>query len=677
MDEVNRRRPPKGLSVSPQWHPRYRVWFLAALILTLAINLALSLTYFSTANSASTPITQITGDVSRNIIAAVPIDDHRFFAATLSNTVLLLNNDQIVRDAEFPNLIGAIAVSQTAQRVYVGTSDGVLTALNLDLEPLSQTQVTGRVLGTQVTRTGGVVVSHGIGNRTGEFYISYFTDLAQPPVFQLPLDSQITGVSLLGDTIVYATANAYVGATDLAGQPEWQSRPARAVTSLATVPSRNQIIVGDDRGQLTLLDGNGQTLLQAQTEGFGIAAAVSPTDFGLYVLGDRRGNVFVFDENGERRYSTLVSETPIDVLMAAPDGSVIAFSQNQPSYRINLDSLDVENNLQAITRRWAVTGTGLALLCLFLAVLTVNPWRESARRFVRVVWGSRTAYLFVLPTVLLLVIFGYYPAISAIGYSFSNLSLTRVPEYVGLDNFSRLLTQDNRFWFGFGNLFLLFVTSILKTITFPLLAAELIFWLKTPSLRYLYRTLFIFPAVVPGLVLVLLWRTFYDPYNGLINQLLRLAGMSFSERAWLGNEATAIWAIIGTGFPWVNAFPFLVYLGGLLNINRELFDAASVDGCNAWQRFWRIEVPLLGEQFRLLLFFVMVGTVQSFAEILILTGGGPGISTYTPALQMYVVLSEQGQFGYASTIGVVLSIIILVGTIGLFRLRKLNVNASE
>ena len=82
-------------------------------------------------------------------------------------------------------------------------------------------------------------------------------------------------------------------------------------------------------------------------------------------------------------------------------------------------------------------------------------------------------------------------------------------------------------------------------------------------------------------------------------------------------------------------------MGGLLNINAELFDSAQIDGAGAWRRFWHIDVPLLEPQFRLLLFFAFAGSIQGFANILIFTRGGPGYATYVPALQMYLQIARR------------------------------------
>ncbi|MBA3379656.1 MAG: sugar ABC transporter permease, partial [Chloroflexia bacterium] len=317
-----------------------------------------------------------------------------------------------------------------------------------------------------------------------------------------------------------------------------------------------------------------------------------------------------------------------------------------------------------------VIGNGIyALLLTGTLVAVIDPYRKVATRTMRRAWKARIAYLFALPAVALIALFSYYPAAMAIYYSFTNYSLRSITEWVGFDNYQNILFDDPYFRVGIKNMLIITVTSVIKTLTVPLLIAELIFWLRNSWHSYIFRTLFILPTVVPGLVFTLMWRQIYDPDTGLINELLGVLGLDNLQTAWLGNPETALWAIIGVGFPWVDAFALLILLGGLLNINSELFDAAKVDGASVWQRFRNIDLPLLVPQFRILLFFAIAGTVQGFVSIFILTRGGPGMTTYIPSLQMYMRIAD-GDFGYASAVGVILFLFILVATFVVLRLRR-------
>jgi raffinose/stachyose/melibiose transport system permease protein len=174
------------------------------------------------------------------------------------------------------------------------------------------------------------------------------------------------------------------------------------------------------------------------------------------------------------------------------------------------------------------------------------------------------------------------------------------------------------------------------------------------------------PLIVPITVTIFVWRWFFGLEGGL-NQLLDLVGLSQFRHTWLGEEATALWAVIFTGFPWAGGLNFLIYLAALQTISRELLDAARVDGAGAMRRFFKIELPLIRPQILLLVILTFIYYLRSFDAPLIMTNGGPGTTgTIVPGLQMFRAVREDLDLGYGSAIGVVL----LVVTLGLGLLRR-------
>jgi len=210
---------------------------------------------------------------------------------------------------------------------------------------------------------------------------------------------------------------------------------------------------------------------------------------------------------------------------------------------------------------------------------------------------------------------------------------------------------------------ILVVVNVLKSLTMPLLVAELIFNLRNNTTRYLFRSLFIAPLIIPGVVLILLWNNIYDPEIGLLNQTLIALGLEDWTQVWYGDPAVALASILFIGFPWVQPFALLIFYGGLISIPNELFDAARVDGASGLRRFWSIDLPLLMGQTKLLLMLGFINSVQAFQIVYITTGGGPGVSTYTPVLELYYQAMRMAKFGVASAAGMFLFLIILVGTI--------------
>lgn len=265
--------------------------------------------------------------------------------------------------------------------------------------------------------------------------------------------------------------------------------------------------------------------------------------------------------------------------------------------------------------------------------------------------------LMLAPTLILLALFNYYPAVLGLSRAFTRWETGEEPQWIGIGNFVAMW-HDEFLRLSLRNLLILLVASVLKTLTMPLLVAELLMSLRSPRWQYILRTAFILPMVVPGMVTMLLWSFIYDGSVGLLNQVLELLGMGGLTRSWLGESATALWAIIGIGFPWAGGLALLIYLAGLNQISGDVWDSCQVDGVGGLKRVWYVDLPLLLPQVRLLVILTLIGTLQDFGSILILTGGGPGLATHVPALHMYFQAFRFGHLGYAAAIGLTLFVAI-------------------
>jgi ABC-type sugar transport system permease subunit len=314
---------------------------------------------------------------------------------------------------------------------------------------------------------------------------------------------------------------------------------------------------------------------------------------------------------------------------------------------------------------------------LLIALVAVGTWIRRTqsghqfwavrlapvRRFWWLTWRSRISYFLLLPTIILLIMFNYYPALSGLYHSFTVWKPGVETTWVGLQQFQAMLNSPY-FWIGVKNAIILVLAAFAK-LAVPLLVAELIFHIRSGPLQYLVRTFFVIPLVVPGIVSILLWINIYDPNIGLLSQTLQAVGLGHlaPPGGWLGDKNTALPSIIAMGFPWISPFALLIFYGGLISISQELFDAAKVDGVTTLSRFWRIDLPLLMSQVKLLLILAFIGSVQEFQSIFLTTGGGPGDVTYTPSLELYYQATRFNNFGLASAMGTVLFLVILVGTI--------------
>lgn len=285
--------------------------------------------------------------------------------------------------------------------------------------------------------------------------------------------------------------------------------------------------------------------------------------------------------------------------------------------------------------------------------------RSLWQRIVR----ARYYYLLLLPCFTLLIIFNYYPAFLALWGSIFTLDYGREGEYVGLKNFRDML-DDPTFIASVRNVAALTIFGTVTAVTIPVFVAEWIFRLKSQRAQYIYRIIMVWPAIVPGLVSLLLWQFIYDPNSGLFNAILDTVGLDrWADRAWLADPDLALYALMGTTFPFVGGIGVLIYLAGLQNISSELFDAAALDGASGLRRFFTIDLPLIKGQIRLNLVLSIITGLQVITGPLVLTNGGPVDATMVPGLYMYQQAFTYGRLGYASAMGVVVFIAIFALTV--------------
>lgn len=609
------------------------------------------------------PLAKRSVDVSR----AVSLNEDLALLSTLDNRVLLSDGERALREARFDSLIGGLAVDHIESQIYVGTALGEVHLLDEQLATLRSVAVEGRVVGVATAERGGVFVAHGIGGFSDRYFVSYFDSTASEATFTQQVEFTISAFDASAAGVVYGTANARVGLFDADGSAVWKMQLLHPPTTVHIVEPTGEVLFGDERGGLTLIDASGNARWAINISPYPLRTIASSN--GRFWVGDEHGSLFAVDRDAQLLFSQRATESSVESILTSSAGIEAVVPRNGEWLAVNASAIRGARIVEQLRYLWWGTNGALLLALLLSLLFAVERWRRASVRQLRFAWRQRSAYLFILPAMVLILIFSYYPAVLAFYYSFTNFSTRSITQFIGLENYRQILFDDFYFRVGFVNLLLIVIANVIKTITVPLIAAELIFRLRNTLHQYVFRTLFILPAIVPGLIAVFLWRMVYDPYSGLLNQLLEAVGLSNWTRAWLADDSTALWAIIGAGFPYISAFPFLIFLGGLLNISTDMYDAAKIDGAGWWHQLWRIDVPLLSPQFRLLLFFAFASAIQGFAQVFIYTRGGPGYATYVPGLQMYYQIAE-GDFGYASAIGVILFALIFLGTLFILRFRR-------
>ncbi len=299
---------------------------------------------------------------------------------------------------------------------------------------------------------------------------------------------------------------------------------------------------------------------------------------------------------------------------------------------------------------------------------------------VRVVRGARAselrlAYLLVLPAVLAIVLVAFYPLASDFWLSLHAKNLkfpARGEPFVGLDNYTAI-AQDTRFWNALGNTALIAVASVGAELVLGMIVALAIN--RTFRGRGVVRAAVLVPWAMTTVVAARMWDWIYNANYGVFNALLASLHVIDSYQAWTANTQFAIWAVIGADVWKTTPFMALLLLAGLQLISAELYEAATIDGASAWQRYWRITVPLLKPAVLVALLFRMLDAVRIFDLPFVLTGGGPGFATETITIYTYRTLFTNLDFGYGSALS--FAAFLLVMLVAFFFIKVLGTETSR
>ena len=276
----------------------------------------------------------------------------------------------------------------------------------------------------------------------------------------------------------------------------------------------------------------------------------------------------------------------------------------------------------------------------------------------------------LVPSLLLIIAFSWYPALQALVLSFFSWNGVDAPSWIGLQNFQSYLSSDT-LGDQVRNIAILGIGTLLIQMTAPLLAAELVFNMHSGRAAGIYRSLLVIPIAVPFIINVEIWSYLYYPQIGLFSTLIQDLGLQNTiTTTFTADPNTALYCILAVGFPWVANLGFLIYLAGLQTIPGELIEAFRLEESGFWHRLWMLDIPLIRGQMRLVLVLTLVTTLQNFVTILVMTDGGPGTATLVPGLQMYNEAFKNDQFGLGMAIATLMFLVILLITLVILRLGR-------
>jgi ABC-type sugar transport system permease subunit len=267
-------------------------------------------------------------------------------------------------------------------------------------------------------------------------------------------------------------------------------------------------------------------------------------------------------------------------------------------------------------------------------------------------------YLFILPALLLFLVFSIY-SFGLLGYFslFEWDGVSPFKQFLGLGNYWSVIRHDPVFWQSFKQAG--YITVLALVFQNSLALALAIAVNQKISLAGAYRTLFFLPPILSEIVVGLIWAWIYDGDYGILNELLKAIGLGGVARAWLSDPKTALTAVaiihMWKGFGW----GFVIFLAGLQTIPAQLYEAAVVDGAGPMARFRHITLPMLVPVLMVISVLTILGSMQIFALIMATTHGGPAFHTEVPITRIMTSTVGSARLGYACAQGIVFGLILL------------------
>lgn len=275
------------------------------------------------------------------------------------------------------------------------------------------------------------------------------------------------------------------------------------------------------------------------------------------------------------------------------------------------------------------------------------------------------AYGMMLPGLIILFVFTIYPIIYGILISFTNYSVVGDIEWIGLQNFKRAFS-DPDFRIALKN-------SIIYVIVVPIIQflSILLAVLVNRPIRGVsfFRAAYFVPVVVSMVAVAITWKWMYQE-KGIINYFLQSLGIIREPIHFLSSPSLALFSVMAVTVWKGLGYYMMIYLAGLQSIPNELMEAAKIDGANRIQTIWHVTIPLLKPFVLLSSLLSLISAIRVFDEVYVMTRGGPAHSSMVTSVYIYLKAFEEYEFGYASAIGIIVSAIIFLFTVLLYRYGK-------
>jgi raffinose/stachyose/melibiose transport system permease protein len=273
--------------------------------------------------------------------------------------------------------------------------------------------------------------------------------------------------------------------------------------------------------------------------------------------------------------------------------------------------------------------------------------------------------VFLLPGIVAFLLIIILPFLANIGISFTRWTGVGMPTWIGLANYQKA-AGDAPFWASFrNNLAMIVAVTIIPTIIGLLLSAILFDYIAnkfSKGVSSFFRAGYYLPQILPVAIAGVVWSWILQPDTGALNWLLRSVGLTSLAHNWLGDAATALLTVMAIMVWFQIGYPLVIFMAALQRVDPELLEAAAIDGATWSQRFYYITVHLIRPEIYVVVLTTTIHALKIFAQIFVLTRGGPGTATLVPSYFAYQNFFEKANVGYGSAIATVMTLIIVVLT---------------
>lgn len=328
------------------------------------------------------------------------------------------------------------------------------------------------------------------------------------------------------------------------------------------------------------------------------------------------------------------------------------------------------NENKGMIRTCLVINAVLAIISAIILITAVrmyrNPKVHDKMAYIRYdVKKHKFTYLALVPFVILLFLFCYYEAIGSIVLSF--FSYTRenpAMEWNNFANYIRVFNADD-FLLSLGNTIFFIVFDVIIAIVPPIIFAFFLSVMRSKKYSHFVRTAMLIPSIIPGVATMLIWRIGIFGETGVLNTLLAALGQN--SVAWLENTSISRWSLLLMSFPFIGQY--LIFYGAMMNIPKDYYEAAELEGISIWRRFFSIDLPLCVPQITYVLIITIINSAQNYARTYMLRSAG----TVTLAEKMYKAMTSNGaDYGLSSAYAMVIFAVLSVAIVINFRIEKKN-----